>query len=73
MRFQNVTYIVTNNKTGEVQTLHGIEALARYHSNDLYRVSGLKGRELSENELNEWERLTDLLFDTVETLPKGTV
>jgi len=68
-KFQNTTYLVTNSRTGEIETLHGIEALSRYSCNDLYTVTGLRGRELSELELNEWERLTELLFD--DKLPKG--
>lgn len=64
-------YIVRflNSKKESVK-LQGLEALARFASNDLYTVEHLDGSDLTEVELNEWERLTDLLFGVVE-LPRG--
>jgi hypothetical protein len=69
--FSKTVYVVIFTHTKkEPVIMQGLEALARFASNDLYRVEGVAGRELTEVELNEWERLTDLLFDVV-TLPMG--
>lgn len=71
-KFQNVTYVIvfTNSSQPNV-VLQGIRALAKFSSDSLYRVEGLNGRDLTELEIDEWERLTDLIFGEVETLPKG--
>jgi hypothetical protein len=74
-----VVYIVVFSEVKKPDiVLYGIEALARFSSNDLYTVEGLSGRRLTEVELNKWESLTvelfgtHELFDTVE-LPRGFV
>lgn len=69
--FSNVVYIVIFTHTKkEPVILKGLTELARFASNDLYKVEGLKGRQLTEAELDQWELLTDQLFDVV-TLPRG--
>lgn len=71
MQFSKTTYIVIFVEAKKPNVvLHGIEALARFASNDLYRVEGLNGRQLTEAELDAWESLTDQIFDVV-TLPRG--
>lgn len=71
MRFKKTTYIVKFEKNDKPDVvLHGIEELAGFASDDLYKVTGLNDRELSEAEVDEWERLSDLVWgDTV--LPVG--
>ena len=71
MRFQKTTYIVKFVKTDKPDlVLHGIEELARFASDDLYKVTGLDDRTLTEAELDEWERLSDLIW-TLPVLPVG--
>lgn len=68
-KFQNVTYIVVfNDKNTPNVVLSGIKALAQFTSDSLYRVEGLNGRDLTDSEMDEWERLTELHFGD---LPKG--
>lgn len=72
MQFDKTTYVIvfTNSDRPNV-VLHGIDALARYACNDLYTVTGLNGRQLTDSELDLWETLTSTLFDSEVTLPKG--
>lgn len=71
-QFSKVTYIVVfQNSQKESIQLSGIEALARFASNDLYTVTGFNGRMLTNAEMDAWESLTETLFDTVESLPVG--
>lgn len=72
MQFSKTTYIVifTQAKKPNV-VLQGIEALARFESNDLYKVEGLNGRQLTEAELDQWERLSEVYFSSGVILPVG--
>lgn len=48
----------------------GLEALARFEANEVYFVKA-EGRELTDLELTEWERLSDLYWSSGVILPVG--